>query len=547
MNKNVLTRFRPQVRQWFEDVFAAPTPVQREAWEQISSGNHALVVAPTGSGKTLAAFLWALNSLVEKEGQTALPVGQPVKGGNSGVKVLYISPLKALGVDVENNLRAPLNGIARAAERLGLDAPDITVGVRSGDTPSAERSRQVRRPPDILITTPESAYLMLTSKAAGILSTVDTVIIDEIHALAGTKRGVHLALTLERLAAVAGEFQRIGLSATVRPLSAVSNFLGGDRPVEIVAPPVEKRWQLDVHVPVEDMSDLPTPEQGSTIGEMTVDDPLGITGPAAVADSALPTAKSIWPFIEEDLYGEIMEHRSTLVFVNSRRTAERLTSRLNELYAMEHDPESLSPATRRDPAQLMKQVDVAGKAPAVIARAHHGSVSKDERTLTETMLKEGTLRAVVATSSLELGIDMGAVDLVVQVESPPSVASGLQRVGRAGHSVGAVSQGSFYPKHRADLVQSTLTVARMREGLIEEMHSPQNPLDVLAQQTVAAVAAAEVAPVTSPDNAGGLDVDAWYAMVRRAWPYRDLAREVFDSVIDLVSGVYPSTDFAELK
>lgn len=547
MNKNVLTRFRPQVRQWFEDVFAAPTPVQREAWEQISSGNHALVVAPTGSGKTLAAFLWALNSLVEKEGQTALPVGQPAKGSNSGVKVLYISPLKALGVDVENNLRAPLNGIARAAERLGLDAPDITVGVRSGDTPSAERFRQVRRPPDILITTPESAYLMLTSKAAGILSAVDTVIIDEIHALAGTKRGVHLALTLERLAAVAGEFQRIGLSATVRPLSAVSNFLGGDRPVEIVAPPAEKRWQLDVHVPVEDMSDLPTPEQGSTIGEMTVDDPLGITGPAAVADSALPTAKSIWPFIEEDLYGEIMEHRSTLVFVNSRRTAERLTSRLNELYAMEHDPESLSPATRRDPAQLMKQVDVAGKAPAVIARAHHGSVSKDERTLTETMLKEGTLRAVVATSSLELGIDMGAVDLVVQVESPPSVASGLQRVGRAGHSVGAVSQGSFYPKHRADLVQSTLTVARMREGLIEEMHSPQNPLDVLAQQTVAAVAAAEVAPVTSPDNAGGLDVDAWYAMVRRAWPYRDLAREVFDSVIDLVSGVYPSTDFAELK
>lgn len=537
MPENILDRFRPQVAQWFQDVFAAPTAVQAQAWEKISRGEHALVVAPTGSGKTLAAFLWALNNLVEREGQLALPVGSGTAGSAAGVKVLYISPLKALGVDVENNLRAPLTGIARTAENLGLDVPDISVGVRSGDTPSAERARQVRKPPDILITTPESAYLMLTSKAAGILKTVDTVIIDEIHALAGTKRGVHLALTLERLQQVAGDFQRIGLSATVRPLSAVSNFLGGNRPVEIVAPDAEKKWQLDVHVPVEDMSDLPTPEQGSTIGEMTVDDAIGISSPS-VDESALPTAKSIWPFIEDDLYAEIMAHRSTLVFVNSRRTAERLTSRLNELYAQEHDPDSLSPETRRDPAQLMKQVDVAGKAPAVIARAHHGSVSKDERAMTETMLKEGTLKAVVATSSLELGIDMGAVELVVQVESPPSVASGLQRVGRAGHFVGAVSYGSFYPKHRADLVQSTLTVARMRAGLIEEMHTPRNPLDVLAQQTVAAVAAA---------GEDGLDVDEWYEMVRRAWPYRDLAREVYDSVLDLVSGVYPSTDFAELK
>ena len=550
MSKNVLAKFRPQVAGWFEDVFAGPTPVQEHAWDAISGGANALVVAPTGSGKTLAAFLWALNSLVEREGQTALPLSnEPSReGAHDGVRVLYISPLKALGVDVENNLRAPLTGIARTAERLGLDVPDITVGVRSGDTPQAERSRQVRKPPDILITTPESAYLMLTSKAAGILKTVDTVIIDEIHALAGTKRGVHLALTLERLGQLAGEFQRIGLSATVRPLSAVANFLGGDRPVDIIAPPAKKRWQLDVHVPVEDMSDLPTPEQGSPIGEATVSDPLGITqGPqdalrvhaqGGAGESALPAAKSIWPFIEEELYAEIMWHRSTLVFVNSRRTAERLTSRLNELYAQEHDPESLSPATRRDPAQLMKQVDVAGKAPAVIARAHHGSVSKDERALTETMLKEGTLKAVVATSSLELGIDMGAVELVVQVESPPSVASGLQRVGRAGHSVGAVSHGSFYPKHRADLVQSALTVARMEDGLIEEMHSPRNPLDVLAQQTVAAVAAA---------GEEGLLADDWYALIRRAWPYRDLAREVFDSVLDLVSGVYPSTDFAELK
>ena len=349
MSKNVLAKFRPQVAGWFEDVFAGPTPVQEHAWDAISGGANALVVAPTGSGKTLAAFLWALNSLVEREGQTALPLSnEPSReGAHDGVRVLYISPLKALGVDVENNLRAPLTGIARTAERLGLDVPDITVGVRSGDTPQAERSRQVRKPPDILITTPESAYLMLTSKAAGILKTVDTVIIDEIHALAGTKRGVHLALTLERLGQLAGEFQRIGLSATVRPLSAVANFLGGDRPVDIIAPPAKKRWQLDVHVPVEDMSDLPTPEQGSPIGEATVSDPLGITqGPqdalrvhaqGGAGEPALPAAKSIWPFIEEELYAEIMEHRSTLVFVNSRRTAERLTSRLNELYAQEHD------------------------------------------------------------------------------------------------------------------------------------------------------------------------------------------------------------------
>ena len=540
MAENILSRFSPPVRDWFTEVFAQPTEVQQEAWSAISQGDHALVVAPTGSGKTLAAFLWALNGLVERDGQTSLPIGQEAgrTSTHGGVKVLYISPLKALGVDVEHNLRAPLAGIARVAERLGLDHPDISVGVRSGDTPQAERNRQVRRPPDILITTPESAYLMLTSKAAGILSSVETVVVDEIHALAGSKRGVHLALSLERLALLAGDFQRIGLSATVRPLETVAHFLGGARPVEIIAPPASKRWDLAVHCPVDDMADLPTPEQGSPIGELTVDDSIGITsGDDLLEESALPTAKSIWPFIEQDVYAEVIAHRSTLVFVNSRRTAERLTSRLNELYAQEHDPESLSAPTRRDPAQLMKHVDVAGKASAVIARAHHGSVSKDERAMTETMLKEGTLKAVVATSSLELGIDMGAVDLVIQVESPPSVASGLQRVGRAGHTVGAVSTGSFYPKHRADLVQASRITKRMREGRIERLHTPSNPLDVLAQQTVAAVAAA-------PD---GLGVEDWYDTVRRAWPYRDLPREVFDAVLDLVSGVYPSTDFSELK
>lgn len=551
---HILQKFRPQVAAWFADVFAAPTAVQAAAWESISAGENALVIAPTGSGKTLAEFLWALNSLVEAEGQTVLPAATPAEmtaaEKGRGVKVLYISPLKALGVDVEHNLRAPLQGIARAAQRMGLPEPNVTIGVRSGDTPSAERARQLRRPPDIMITTPESAYLMLTSKAAGILRDVDTVIIDEIHALAGTKRGVHMALTLERLARVAGEFQRIGLSATVRPPRTVAQFLGGDRPVQIIDPPAEKKWTLDVHGVVPDMADLPTPEPGSTIGEMTIDDPSGLSalGPlepldpevteaaeAADIEPYAPAQKSIWPFIEQDVYKQVMGARSTLIFVNSRRTAERLTSRINELYASEHDPEALARPSRRDPAQLMKQVDTVGHAPAIIARAHHGSVSKDERALTETMLKEGTLKAVVATSSLELGIDMGAVDLVINVESPPSIASGLQRVGRAGHGVGEVSRGAFYPKHRADLVQTTVTVEQMRAGEIEAISVPRNPLDVLVQQTVAAVAMED------------LYVDDWFDTVRRAFPYRELARDVFDAVIDLASGVYPSTDFAELK
>ncbi|WP_267207777.1 ATP-dependent helicase [Corynebacterium sp. Marseille-P8863] len=534
MSTEILNRFHPQVATWFSEVFAEPTPVQQGAWRAIADGENALVVAPTGSGKTLAAFLWSLNSLVERAGQQALPIDGAQSSTHGGVRVLYISPLKALGVDVENNLRAPLGGIARVAQRMGRDMPDISVGVRSGDTPQAERNRQLRKPPDILITTPESLYLMLTSKAAGILKTVDTVIVDEIHALAGTKRGVHLTLSLERLRRLAGNFQRIGLSATVRPLEAVANFLGDK--TTIINPPAEKRWQLDVHVPVEDMSDLPVPEDASTIGEAVIE---GDVEKLLLDDATEPpppgAAKSIWPHIERAVYDEVMAHRSTIVFVNSRRTAERLTSQLNELWAKEHDPDALSPQTRRPPAQLMKSVDTAGHAEQVIARAHHGSVSKDERLQTETMLKEGALRAVISTSSLELGIDMGAVDLVIQVESAPSVASGLQRVGRAGHTVGAVSQGSFYPKHRSDLVQTAVTVPRMREGAIEELHTPRSPLDVLAQQTVAAVAFED------------LDVDEWFDTVRRAWPYRDLAREVFDSVIDLVTGVYPSTDFAELR
>ena len=466
----ILDRFHPQVATWFEEVFAAPTPVQEGAWDSISEGENTLVVAPTGSGKTLAAFLWSLDAMVQRSGQQALhfddnaALQRSTQGTRDGVRVLYISPLKALGVDVENNLRAPLTGIARVAQRMELDMPDISVAVRSGDTPQAERNRQARKPPDILITTPESLYLMLTSKTAGILKTVDTVIIDEIHALAGTKRGVHLALSMERLRRLAGDFQRIGLSATVRPLDAVANFLG--ERTTIVNPPAEKKWELTVRVPVEDMSDLPVPEDGSPIGDAVIDtsaisddildfdldstEPAGKTSQTGkdLAPPPTPGQSSIWPHIEAQLYQEVIAHQSTIVFVNSRRTAERLTSRLNEIWAAEHDPESLSPETRRPPAQLMKSVDVAGEAAPVIARAHHGSVSKEERKATETALKEGTLKAVVSTSSLELGIDMGAVDLVIQVESPPSVASGLQRVGRAGHSVGAavLVHGSARPR-----------------------------------------------------------------------------------------------------
>ena len=527
MCESVLGRFRPQVAAWFRDVFSAPTAVQTQAWERISDGDNALVVAPTGSGKTLAAFLWALNSLAGPPEQSAL-FDAPVPPRRRHVKVLYISPLKALGVDVEQNLRAPLTGISVTARRLGLPVPEIRVGVRSGDTPAAERARLQRNPPDILITTPESLYLMLTSKAAATLSEVHTVIVDEIHALAGTKRGSHLALSLERLSMMT-EFQRIGLSATVRPLERVAEFLGPG--TVIVAPPAEKRWDLHVHVGEEDMSDLSNREQGSTIGELVLDSEL----PEFASESALPVANSMWPSIERDVYQQVMSARSTLLFVNSRRTAERLTSRLNELWALEHDPESLSYQGRRDPAQIMSSGDIAGRAPQVIARAHHGSVSKEDRAVTERMLKAGELRCVVATSSLELGIDMGAVELVIQVESPPSVAAGLQRVGRAGHAVGATSIGRLYPLHRADLVQTAVVVDRMRAGLIEELSVPKNPLDVLAQQTVAAVAMAD------------LDIDDWFETVRRAYPYRDLPREAFDAVIDLVSGSYPSTEFAELR
>ena len=503
----VLERFSEPTREWFAAAFAEPTPAQQGAWDAIRAGRHALVVAPTGSGKTLAAFLWSIDRLL------TAPVPEKAKR----CRVLYISPLKALGVDVERNLRAPLAGIRHAADRLGLGRlPEIDVGVRSGDTTAQERRRLTTRPPDILITTPESLFLMLTSQARESLRGVETVIVDEVHAVAGGKRGAHLAVSLERLDALLDKpAQRVGLSATVRPLDEVARFLGGHAPVDIVAPPAEKAWDLKVVVPVEDMT---APDGDAYDTDADADD--GRTG-------------SIWPHVEEHVVDLVEQHRSTIVFANSRRLAERLTARLNEIATKRAGGDL--PETGNPPAQIMAQSGASAGAEVVIAKAHHGSVSKEQRAIIEDDLKRGRLPCVVATSSLELGIDMGAVDLVIQIESPPSVASALQRVGRAGHQVGEVSHGVLFPKHRGDLAQTAVAVERMRTGAIESMRVPTNPLDVLAQQIVATTA-----------------LDAWqvddlYDLVRRSAPFAALPRSAFDATLDLLSGRYPSDEFAELR
>ncbi|MHA7303704.1 ATP-dependent helicase [Arthrobacter sp. TMN-49] len=552
---DLMNQFAAPTREWFLGAFGSPTPAQCGAWDAIASGAHSLVVAPTGSGKTLAAFLWSLDGLIAREGATPAtppPASAAKSPATKGSSVLYISPLKALGVDVERNLRAPLIGITQTAARLGVDAPHVTVGVRSGDTPTNERRRLLTHPPDILITTPESLYLMLTSKARETLTDVHTIIIDEVHAVAGTKRGAHLAVSLERLDALLDTpAQRIGLSATVEPHSTVARFLGGHAPVTIVAPPSTKNWNLAVTVPVADMTELPALAGAHDIG------------PA----SGLAPNASIWPHVEEKIVDAVLAKKSTIIFANSRRLAERLTGRLNEIYTerlelaalvlepgADVEPSTAAPddvaelsaaqwrseagervAATRLPAEMMAQAGSVAGAPQVLAKAHHGSVSKEQRALIEDDLKSGRLRAVVATSSLELGIDMGAVDLVIQVESPPSVASGLQRVGRAGHQVGEISDGILFPKHRADLLHSAVTVERMLAGAIEPLSIPANPLDILAQQTVAATA-------LEP-----LDVDEWFDTVRRSAPFLALPRSAFDATLDLLAGRYPSDEFAELR
>ncbi|MBB5872319.1 ATP-dependent Lhr-like helicase [Allocatelliglobosispora scoriae] len=495
----VMAAFGPATRAWFTSAFAEPTAAQEGAWRAVAAGRNALVVAPTGSGKTLAAFLWAIDQLAH----------EPSTGTT---RVLYLSPIKALAVDVERNLRAPLVGIRHAADRLGLPRPEITVGMRTGDTPADERRAFVRRPPDILITTPESLFLLLTSQARDALRHVETVIVDEVHAVAGTKRGAHLALSLERLdALLAKPAQRIGLSATVRPVETVAAFLGGAAPVEVVRPPSTKTIEVAVQVPLADMTAL---------DESRPDD-----------DG--PRRASIWPAVEERVLDLIQAHHSTIVFANSRRGAERLCARLNEL-AFERAG-GVPAAQSGLPAQIMAQAGQAEGAPPVIARAHHGSVSKEERKQIEEALKSGRLPAVVATSSLELGIDMGAVDLVVQVQAPPSVAAGLQRVGRAGHQVGAVSRGVVFPLHRGDLLSCAVVGRRMVDGEIEEIVPPRNPLDVLAQQIIAMVA---MEPWTVPELA---------AVVRRSSPFAELPDSALWAVLDMLAGRYPSTDFAELR
>jgi ATP-dependent helicase Lhr and Lhr-like helicase len=473
-------QFSAATRAWFEGAFAEPTAAQQGAWRAIADGQDTLVVAPTGSGKTLAAFLWAIDTLAAR----------PQPPDKQRCRVLYVSPLKALAVDIERNLRAPLTGIKHAAHRLGLPEPDIRVAVRTGDTTADERRKLLSKPADILITTPESLFLLLTSQARETLRSVETVIVDEVHAVAGNKRGAHLALCLERLDALREKpAQRVGLSATVRPVDAVATFLSGSSKVAIVQPPSAKRLELKVVVPVEDMADLETNQENEE-GTAT---------------------KSIWPHVEEQVLNLIEQHKSTIVFANSRRLAERLCGRLNDLAS-----------------------DRAGE-PVEIARAHHGSVSRLERVQIEEALKEGRLPAVVATSSLELGIDMGAVDLVVQVESPPSVASGLQRVGRAGHNVGDVSRGTFFPKYQGDLLQTAVVTSRMQQGQIEELRVPRNPLDVLAQQIVAMAAMDD------------WRVDDLEAATRKAAPFASLTRPVLEAVLDMLAGRYPSEEFAGLR
>jgi ATP-dependent Lhr-like helicase len=477
---SALDRFSVATREWFTASFAAPTAAQNGAWEAITDRHHALVIAPTGSGKTLAAFLHAIDRLMT----TPRPV-EPTKR----CRVLYISPLKALAVDVDRNLRAPLTGITHAAARLGTTVGDVTIAMRTGDTPAQQRRAFMRAPADILITTPESLFLLLTSQARESLRGIETVIVDEVHAMAGSKRGAHLALSLERLdALLEAPAQRIGLSATVRPVDEVARFLGGTQNVTVVAPVAAKTIEVEIVVPVEDMTEL---------------------GQGAEAPRS-----SIWPAVEGRIVDLIEAHHSTIVFANSRGLAERLTNRLNEIANERRPPDD---------------------ATIEIARAHHGSVSREQRSLTEEALKRGDLPCVVATSSLELGIDMGAVDLVVQVESPPSVASGLQRIGRAGHQVGAISHGVMFPKHRGDLVPAAVTSDRMTNGQIEAIRAPRNPLDVLAQHIVAMLA---MEPWTVEDLA---------ILIHRASPFSALPDSALHATLDMLAGRYPSDEFAELR
>ncbi len=492
---DVLDRFSPPTRAWFVETFERATDAQRASWPSILDGSSTLLLAPTGSGKTLAAFLAAIDRAITS----------PEPAREQRCRILYVSPLKALAFDIERNLRSPLAGITKTAERLGVAYRPLETAMRTGDTPPSERARMLRRPPDVLITTPESLYLMLTSGAREMLRSVDTVIVDEIHAVAPTKRGAHLFLSLERLEALrplgAPPLQRIGLSATQRPIEEVARLLGGmeknpdgafvPRPVAVADARAEKKIELTIEVPVDDMTQLGASERpGAIRGDSNEGGP----------------PRSIWTSIHPRLVELVRAHHSTMIFVNNRRLSERLAAALNE--------------TAGEP----------------IARAHHGSVAREERVQIEDALKSGRLPCIVATSSLELGLDLGAVDLVVQIEAPPSVASGIQRVGRASHHVGGTPRGTIFPKHRADLLAAAEAARRMRAGEIEETRHLKNPLDVLAQQ-IAAIVGTE----------GAITVPALHDLVRGSAPFAELTRNILDGVLDMLSGRYPSDEFAELR
>ena len=486
--------FGAATARWFGGAFEAATEVQRRGWESIRRGDHTLLIAPTGSGKTLAAFLWAIDRLMLRE-----------ESAEAGVRVVYVSPLKALVYDIERNLRVPLRGIERTASGLGSAVRMPGVDVRTGDTPQQERRRQLRSPAEILVTTPESLFLLLGSQARETLRTVEWLIVDEIHAMAGTKRGAHLALSLERLSRLARvDPQRIGLSATARPATEVARFLGGDRRVEVVDAHVAPRLDLSVVVPVEDMTRPAIHSAGGV--DRRLDDGARESGAKlAVEGDRARRQFGIWPAVYPELLSLIRAHRTTIIFVNSRGLCERLAQRLNEAAGEE------------------------------LVRAHHGSLAHHQRREIEEALKLGSLRAIIATSSLELGIDMGSVDLVILVESPGSVSRGLQRVGRAGHAVGETSIGRIFPKHRGDLLEAAVVARCMRDGAIEELRIPRNPLDVLAQHIVA------MASVRS------WPVEELGRVVRRAANFADLPQSALVSVLDMLSGLYPSRDFADLR